>query len=383
MPREDLHEISTPHDDIELGIARVPLRYAVTQPPTGLGDDTGLILYIGGYGSGYDDDYARNLRRHLAETYDCVVVSADYFGSECHQEKDRLPAADFFVKLKEHFGLEMTVPAGTPIQTAARAALDALVERGVRDLPPEIHFINPGGQYNSFGLLPALDCLQVVHRVMADRPINRHRVFLLGSSYGGYIGLLLNKLAPNTFRLIVDNSGFSSSADTLNSIQGVSRLNYRGMRVAVRNQLHFSLSPGRPNSFTPGFAALRELRDPAHYHPGDTVIESFHSALDTFAPIAHKRELAAVLAAARPCTLTVVTEEDLDGHCFKTLEHGMQASLRGLFKRSYERWLPLAGSARDVTDFDMETAMDFDCEELCYHIAFSRSHGVGMTLTRP
>lgn len=375
-------DLAAPHPDLELGVPRQPLRYAVTRPDSGIDDDTGLILYIGGYGSAYDDAYTRNLRSHLANTYNCVTASVDYFGAECHQENERIPAPDFFVNLKRHFGLEITASSQTPIRDIARAALDALCDKGVTRLPPDVHFISPGRQYDSFGLLPALDCLQVTHRLIRDYPVNRGRMFLLGSSYGGYIGLLINKIAPATFRLIIDNSGFSSPADTPNSIQGVTGLNYRGLRVAVRSQLHFSLNPEAPNYFNPAFAKIRELRVPEHYSPSDTSIQSYHSATDDFAPIAHKRELFALLAQTRPAELMVVGDHDLDGRCFKTLEHGMQASMRGLFQRSYERWLPQAATASRSTDFDHGVTTSFRCHDLTYTFALGPADGIRMSLAQ-
>src|ERR1700675_2140186 len=70
------------------------------------------------------------------------------------------------------------------------------------------------------GVLPALDGLQVVHRLLGEHGLNRRRTFLLGTSYGGYIAGMMAKFAPATFRMVVDNSGFSSAQDDIANVFG-------------------------------------------------------------------------------------------------------------------------------------------------------------------
>jgi pimeloyl-ACP methyl ester carboxylesterase len=73
--------ISTPLPDLELAVPRAELEYKLALPPQGVGQQTGLIVYIHGFGARFDDPYACKLLPHLAEKYDCVAVSIDYHGA--------------------------------------------------------------------------------------------------------------------------------------------------------------------------------------------------------------------------------------------------------------------------------------------------------------
>lgn len=373
-------EIALPHPDAELGIARAPIPYRADVPANGLTARTGLIFYVHGYGEDFDSPYSRKLRRYLADRYDCVVVTVDYFGADCYRSGVVKPGPNFFVNINTHFEMSLTIPEGMDPIIPMNLALDELCRRGVTSLPNDVVLIREGAQYNSFGLLPALDHLQVLHRCLQDYPIDRSRLFLLGTSYGGYIGLLLNKLAPNTFRLIIDNAGFSSPEDDYISVYGCLGGSYRGVSVSAFNAKRFSQDPKALNFFSPGCAAIRELRNKAHYATSQTLAVSYHSATDTVASLERKQDLHRLLAAIQPSSLTVVGEADLDGRLFKTLDHGMLASMRGLFERSYEYWEGLALPAVADTDFDLESELLFDCVESYYSVRFSWEEGVQLVI---
>jgi Protein of unknown function (DUF2920) len=70
-----------PHPDIELKFPRQPIEYFVTLPDKGIKQDTGLIMFIPGFGMLANDDYVANkLSPHLANQHNCIVVSLNYFG---------------------------------------------------------------------------------------------------------------------------------------------------------------------------------------------------------------------------------------------------------------------------------------------------------------
>jgi cephalosporin-C deacetylase-like acetyl esterase len=87
-----------------------------------------------------------------------------------------------------------------------------LKKKGLNSIDPrcQITGITDRNEYQSFGFLPALDCLTVLGDVLNRFPmINKKKIIAYGSSYGGYIAMLCGKYAPNTFSVIIDNSGFS------------------------------------------------------------------------------------------------------------------------------------------------------------------------------
>lgn len=374
-------EIAAPHPDVDFSMPRPALSYAMATPETGCPADEGLILYVGGYGSAYNDQYTMKLLPFLAQTYNCTSVSVGHFDECVNYCSSFAPTPDFFSKLKERHGVSVTVPPGVNIQAVMTRLLEALGQQGITELHTDCQLIKAGSNYLSFGLMPALDVLQVAAEVMRLRKINRRRIFLFGTSYGGYISLLAAKLAPRTFRLVVDNSGFSGPQDNMLNVYGLSSMTIRGIKVRGQAERAFSPQPEDPAWFSPHREAIRNLLESRHYSiPSDTLIHSYHSETDSVAPTARKRTLAILMSGVRRYSLTVISNKALDGRVFKTSDHGMQASMRGMFERSYRRWEQEAGVQAETTDFDLRSENVFDCGTASYAAQFSPD-GVHLTIT--
>jgi pimeloyl-ACP methyl ester carboxylesterase len=219
--------------------------------------------------------------------------------------------------------------------------LGALDERGIKSLHHECRLLKEMRGYMNFGLLAALDHLQVTHHVMNTYPIDKRRMFCIGTSYGGYIALLIAKLAPNTFKLTIDNSGFSGPQDDMASVYGLNLATIRGgIKVYVQAPIAFIPAPGNRFSFSEDRRIVREIGVDAHYElEGCGAVHSYHSKLDAVAPFESKINALETVSKHRKCDMTVVGTRDLDGKIFKNLDHGMNASIRGLFDLSYNKFV--------------------------------------------
>lgn len=373
--------LAHPHADLELGVPRRSLAYSVALPSAGIGPETGLIVYLFGYGGRFDDPYADKLRPFFADRYDCAVVTVDYHGALAQTASIAEPAPDFFLKLKERHGVEVTAPVGSDISTVAKTVLTMMGERGIADLSEDCRFIKADNGYVNFGVLPALDHLQVIARLLREYPLNRRRIMALGTSYGGYLALMMAKLAPNTFGLVIDNSGFSGPGDDWGTIFGQQHGTCGGIRYRLLAPDSFRRDPADPRYFTPSHFAIRELAEPGHAGPSKTVFHTYHSCHDKVAPTEAKVAAVRVLARHRRHDLRLVAEQDLDGRIFKRPDHGMDASMRGLFQLSYERWRKDAPeNGQDITDFDLGTVTALPCRGCVYAVAF-KNDGVRLTIT--
>lgn len=373
--------IDTPHPDRELGMPRRPLHYNVAYPPAGIGENTGLLFYVHGLGFKYDDDYAQRLLPHWAERYDCVTVSVNYHGTEGFSQPQLVPHSQFFLRLREHHGVAVEAPAGADMQVVLATVLDALGQRGITSLHRSCTILQVAGEYMSFALLPALDCLQVAHALLSAHGLNRRRIFALGTSYGGTIAMLMCKFAPNTFRMVVDNSGYSGPRDDLLVVMGASGHTVGGVRFLAMAPHGFTSDMFAETYFSPSREQIRTLGWRAHYTgTSETTVFSYHCLNDIVAPTANKIEMAKNLRGVLRHDLTLVGAGDIDGRLFKTMSHGMQASLRGLFDLSYRRWQPLAESAPDVTDFDLGTVNRLMCGNETYCLSFDRAAGVRLDI---
>jgi len=251
-----------------------------------------------------------------------------------------------------------------------------LSQNGISNLNPECTVVRTASEYNSMGFLPALDGLQIVYLLSMTLSLSRTRVFLLGTSYGGYIASMMAKLAPHTFRMVVDNSGFCSAEDDLAGLLRWSKCVVNGVGVLGQTVTHWSSDPNSDSFFSEERRAIRNLLNRDHVLGNTARTYAYHAATDTIAPIARKKHLCEVYKDRVPYELVIIDEDQIDERIFKNMGHGMGASMRGIFEVSYEKFIRDGGALSDETDFDQASEYVFACGKESYVVKFSLEHGV-------
>lgn len=374
--------LSPPPSDLELGIPRGPLDYFIVTPDQGVHASTGLIVWIPGWGMDPEGEYsAQKLMPYLANQHDCIVVCLRYQGMRV-----KIPGADATLNIDAEWLLAVHRAYGIPQVSDINQAFQHLAAVGVKALDRQFPLLlQTGRDYLSFGFLPALDHVAVLGEMLKSYPVNKRRMFVLGTSYGGYIASLLLKMLPNTFALVIDNSGFAKTQ--------MAELNYRESGLTHEgsvspNGVGFSMIP-KPiwsvkdsNSkafFRPAFAMVRDLTVAKHWVPSRTHLFCFHSEDDKIAPYADKKAFCAVRSQVAQTHLVTVTRDDVDGHLFKNTDHGFGASMRALFDHTINLAGPLP--SEDVkTDFDRETCVVLHCDDVTYTFNYSRDHSHTVSL---
>jgi pimeloyl-ACP methyl ester carboxylesterase len=374
--------IAAPHPDIELGVERQALRSLVALPKAGIGDRTGLVLFLVGYGQDPVGAYVRSLLPWIADSYDCVAASVSYFGVDNWTRDCRtVPSPGFFTQIERHYGIKVTMPKDMAMSIMLWKLAHLFECNGVTTVHPDCLIYGIGPEYNSMGLLPALDGLAVVHALLGEFALDRRRLFLLGTSYGGFVAGLMAKLAPQTFRMVIDNSGFSSAQDDAGNIYGFAGVFFGNVKIRGKLIAAFSSDPTNAAYYSPARDAIRSLLRREHAHPNSARIYAYHAASDRIAPTERKLLLRDVYAGRAAYDLTIVDQAGLDGRVFKTLEHGMKASMRGLFALSHDKFEHDGGALADDTDFDREACWTFPCGDESYVVRFSRAAGVTARIT--
>ena len=368
--------IDVPHPDFELGVQRSALRYSICAPDTGLDRNTGLIFFIAGYGMETGGDYVESLLPYLANRHNCVAASVRYFGAELAAKARLRPMPDFFVKLAERHCVTLSAPRGADIDTIFQQTMGLLAQNGITALHADCRVALIAEEYNSMGVLPALDHLQVIHRLMKEHALDRRRLYVIGTSYGGYIASLMMKFAPSTLRMVIDNSGFSSAEDDLSSAMGALRVWVGGVAIRAMALRCWSPDPTAENYLSPARREIRSLFDPRHIYANTARVYAYHAAGDRVAPLQRKLTLRDVYSGRVHYDLQIIDEASLDGRIFKVLEHGMNASIRGLFDLSYEKYVAAGGALADYTDFDLDREIRFPCSAENYIFRYSRRDGV-------
>ena len=205
-----------PHEDIELHIERVPIDLFITLPQGGIQKDTGLIFVVNEFGTLPDSsDYLDGIHPSLANRYNCAVASVSYFGIYRNNKMDI--SKQFLHNLNKIYNLNFTIEHFKDAKDyfdAFRIIAQAIVERGITSVDLRCQPIMQTGrnEYQSWGFLPAIDCLTAVGEILKKYPsLDTTKFYLFGQYYGGYIASLMGKFAPNTFTTIINKSGYSKT----------------------------------------------------------------------------------------------------------------------------------------------------------------------------
>lgn len=288
---EPVKLVLSPHPDIELGVERKEIESFLTLPDTGINSDTGVIMVINELGEMADSDYQQNqLRPYLANKLNCIAVGVNYFGVYRNSQIQIRPS--FLHNINRIYGLNLGMDSFSGAQSAAdiyRIIAEAVVVKGITslDLRCQPHLITGKNEYQSWGFLPAIDCLQVLGEVLQRYNVNNRRVLAFGKYYGAYIALLMGKYAPHTFAAIIDREGYSR-AELKHIISGELMEPDYMFSFNLSNNMKFYIASAcnnpwtienesSPQYFSDGHRQIRSLLCEKHRIASETSYHIFHS----------------------------------------------------------------------------------------------------------
>jgi len=187
---------------------RETLDYYITFP-TGYDKSKsyGLVFCITGYGDCAASEYQLNkLRPYISDKYNIITIGVRYHNDLRTNKQFTID----FNAICNFYGLDLNYFKNrTSGDLIINDLTDFLISRNIFSLDPRISIKTAAyNQYSSFGFMPAIDHLNVLFDVINKYNIDKQNIIAFGTSYGGYIASLMAKYAPNTFSLVIDNSGF-------------------------------------------------------------------------------------------------------------------------------------------------------------------------------
>ncbi|MDB5360367.1 MAG: hypothetical protein JWO51_1664 [Rhodospirillales bacterium] len=365
----EFRQIDAPPPDVELGFPRQPLKYVTVPPTAGIGPETGVMLFICPWGMAIEDEYIQEkLLPHLAETYNCLAVAANYFGIGVKRRMGQrlIEAPGWRAELARRFGAGlMNLPFD--------AVFAELVRIGLAELPGDLPLVLQAyPEYQSFGLQPALDHIAVLAAVLRDYPVRHDRIYGFGSSYGGYIACLMLKLMPNSFHAVVENSGFTEALPSeMASMESNVRYWFdgKGIQLCCVPASPWTLRDPASKFFVgPAVLAIRDCTVAAQYAPSRTHLTSYHAEKDGLIPLEAKRRFWAAIGAKLPLRSVTVDDRMIDGRLFKSNAHGMDASLQLMANDGFGGLPPTA--ADRSSDFSRGSIIEVPAGDRLYRAVY-------------
>lgn len=370
-------------DDVELGIKRnSKLEYRLSSPQ----NPKAIFFIIGGFGTNTDLRMMDFTRKQIASKFGVAAVNVLYHCFCCRRndleqqysaqitilEEDRAN----LIKLCQDVGL----PYANLTSTEALKFIEESIQKEKKkgNLAKEFRInsltytlIPSNEEYQNYGIMAALDHINALKDLVKRFPkfADLPKIYG-GGSYGGYLSLLIAKIAPWYVDGVIDNSG--TVLPLLRYIIGRDLeqcdfiFNHPNTLIEMFTKTYWT----REDENLPYFFAnenymIRSLLNSSHLIiqvnvNKNIVLVSYHSSKDEFNTSKDKQTLfLAYKELGYDATLYLIKDEsEVDGRFIKDLNHGMRITDRALFRKE----LPLMlEKLQKRKSFMQENSISYPC----------------------
>ncbi|ECQ1860506.1 DUF2920 family protein [Campylobacter coli] len=373
-------------DDVELGIKRTSkLEYRISYDDEK--DLKAIVFVIGGYGANANIYFLDSYRSYIAKNFDVVAVHV-FYHCFCQRRSDvekYSTLADFTkddLKLIEKVLRKYNIPCDQLANNTVVSHCEYLSEimtelKMLNRLPYDFEerlsatFIPSRGEYQNFGIMAAIDHINALKDLvkrfpkLADLP----KIYG-GGSYGGYLSLLIAKIAPWYVDGVIDNSG--SALPPLNYILGREMEHSYGdyyedfphNRIIFFLKTHWTRKENSPYFFNNENYFIRTLLNKDHLilqsqKNKNIIYVSYHSDKDPLTPANFKQQTMQILKIlGYDVSLNLIDENKIDGKFIKNLDHGCGIPDKALFRKE----LPLMlEKLQGRKSFMQENSISYPC----------------------
>ncbi|EAI3784401.1 DUF2920 family protein [Campylobacter jejuni] len=372
-------------DDVELNIKRTSkLEYRISY------DDEkeikAIVFIIGGYGANANISFLDFDREYIAKNFDVVTINV-FYHCFCQRRSNVEKYSAFTIFTKDDVSnlsqalLEIGVNINVNLENAQQCY--ELLNQNITTLKSQgklaqnyqakftSTFIPPNGDYQNYGIMAAIDHINALKDLVKRFPkfADLPKIYG-GGSYGGYLSLLIAKIAPWYVDGVIDNSG--TVLPLLRYIIGRDLeqfdfiFNYPNTLIEMFTKTYWT----REDENSPYFFAnenymIRSLLNSSHLIiqvnvNKNIVLVSYHSSKDEFNTSKDKQTLfLAYKELGYDATLHLIKDEsEVDGRFIKDLNHGMRITDRALFRKE----LPLMlEKLQKRKSFMQENSISYPC----------------------
>ncbi|HDZ5066304.1 TPA: DUF2920 family protein [Campylobacter jejuni] len=347
-------------DDVELGIKRTSkLEYRISYDDEK--DIKAILFIVGGFGANANISFLDFDREYIAKNFDVVVVYVFYhcfcarksidekYNPKLVPNKDDLERINNILKTIDLSHLVANEDNFEQIIPFIEQRAGEIKQAGYVDKNQKIElfcdFIPPNGDYQNYGIMPAIDHINALKDLVKRFPkfADLPKIYG-GGSYGGYLSLLIAKIAPWYVDGVIDNSGvclpFLAHILGRDMKQGEFRLNGENSFLDIFVKKYWTRNVDSPYYFGDENYLIRAVLNSNHLKiqanvNKNIIFVSYHSMQDLGAPVQNKIDLyKCYKELGFDATLRLVKDEnDIDGRFIKSLEHGLRMTDRALFRK--------------------------------------------------
>ncbi|EMW1081007.1 TPA: DUF2920 family protein [Campylobacter jejuni] len=372
-------------DDVELNIKRTSkLEYRISY------DDEkeikAIVFIIGGYGANANIYFLDSYRNYIAKNFDVVTINV-FYHCFCQRRSDVLKydaSAKFLEEDLENFSKVLNDFNIDSRNLNSNNALEYYhhLDHYITTLKSQgklaqnyqakftSTFIPPNGDYQNYGVMAAIDHINALKDLVKRFPkfADLPKIYG-GGSYGGYLSLLIAKIAPWYVDGVIDNSG--SALPPLNYILGREMesgcdyvLNSSHILIQCFLKTHWTRKENSPYFFNNENYFIRTLLNKDHLilqsqKNKNIIYVSYHSKEDPLTPANFKQQTMQILKIlGYDVSLNLIDENKIDGKFIKNLDHGCGIPDKALFRKE----LPLMlEKLQKRKSFMQENSISYPC----------------------
>ncbi|EAH8059197.1 DUF2920 family protein [Campylobacter jejuni] len=372
-------------DDVELGIKRTSkLEYRISYDDEK--DLKAIVFVIGGYGANANIYFLDSYRNYIAKNFDVVTINVFYhcfcarqsidqkYNPKLIPNQDDLERVNGILKNINLGHLSVNKDNFEQIIPLIEQKVNKMKQAGLVDESQKIElscdFIPPNGDYQNYGIMAAIDHINALKDLVKRFPkfADLPKIYG-GGSYGGYLSLLIAKIAPWYVDGVIDNSGvclpFLACILGREMNQGEFYFEGSGYRLYCFVYKYWNRNMNSSYYFGDENYLIRAVLNSNHLQiqsnlNKNTIFVSYHSIQDMGAPVQNKIELyKCYQELGYDATLHLIKDEnDIDGRFVKSLEHGLRMTDRALFRKE----LPLMlEKLQGRKSFMQENSISYPC----------------------
>ncbi|ECH3554908.1 DUF2920 family protein [Campylobacter jejuni] len=372
-------------DDVELGIKRTSkLEYRISYDDEK--DIKAIVFIVGGFGANANISFLDFDREYIAKNFDVVVVHVFYhcfcarqsidqkYNPKLIPNQDDLERVNGILKNINLGHLSVNKDNFEQIIPLIEQKVNKMKQAGLVDESQKIElscdFVPPNGEYQNFGIMAAIDHINVLKDLVKRFPkfADLPKIYG-GGSYGGYLSLLIAKIAPWYVDGVIDNSG--SALPPLIYILGREMeggcdyvFNDPNTLIECFLKTHWTRKENSPYFFNNENYFIRTLLNKDHLilqsqKNKNIIYVSYHSDKDPLTPANFKQQTMQILKIlGYDVSLNLIDENKIDGKFIKNLDHGCGIPDKALFRKE----LPLMlEKLQKRKSFMQENSISYPC----------------------
>ncbi len=348
-------------DDVELNIKRTSkLEYRISYDDEK--DIKAIVFIVGGFGANANISFLDFDREYIAKNFDVVVIHVFYhcfcarqsidqkYNPKLIPNQDDLERVNGILKNINLGHLSVNKDNFEQIIPLIEQKVNEMKQAGLVDENQKIElscdFIPPNGDYQNYGIMAAIDHINVLKDLVKKFPNFKNLPKIYGGgSYGGYLSLLIAKIAPWHVDGVIDNSGVCLPflahilGREMEHSYGDYYEDFPHNRIIFFLKTHWTRKENSPYFFNNENYFIRTLLNKDHLilqsqKNKNIIYVSYHSKEDPLTPANFKEQTMQILKIlGYDVSLNLIDENKIDGKFIKNLDHGCGIPDKALFRK--------------------------------------------------